>query len=359
MNVLQTFTIGMPDDWHLHLRDGAALEAVIAHTTRQFGRALIMPNLDPPVTTWGMAWEYFEQIRRAAKETEHGLNFRPFMTMYLTDETSRRDIVEAMRSEMVLAVKLYPANATTNSSHGVTDIKRRTPVFRMMEKVGMVLCVHGETLVSSSYGDATRNGRVGQLRREAVFLKETLGWLVENFPSLKIVLEHITTSEAVNFVKHSGPNVAATITAHHLLETLDAVFESHHYKCMPALKEETHRQALLDAATSGHPRFFGGTDSAPHAKSKKETACGCAGCFTAPLAVELYATAFEERNALDRLENFLSCFGADFYGVERNRGTLTLHRERRTIPNEFDFGGNDVVVPFWARKELRWKVAAG
>ena len=349
-------TIRKPDDWHLHLRDGSALVAVLPYTTKQFGRAIIMPNLTPPVTNWNKAWEYSKQIRAVAKMTDHGLNFQPLMTVYLTDQTSPEDIFEAKKSGVVVAAKLYPANATTNSAHGVTDIKQLAPVFQKMAEVGLVLCVHGETLVSKMFGDTTRNGRVGQLRREAVFLKETMEWLVESFPNLKIVLEHITTSEAVDFVKQAHANVAATITAHHLLETLDAVFESHHNKCMPILKEESHRQALLDAATSGNPKFFCGTDSAPHAKSKKETACGCAGCFTAPHAVELYAMAFEERDALFFLEGFLSDFGADFYGVGRNLGTVTLRREMWTIPNEVPFGESEMIVPFWAGKSLNWKV---
>lgn len=367
MSNTQTLTIRKPDDWHLHLRDGSALQAVLPYTVKQFGRALIMPNLTPPVTDWKKAWEYRDQIIDALHGHEvrllNGLlppvghtTFEPLMTIYLTDQTSPEDISKAKKSWDVVAAKLYPANATTNSAYGVTDIRRLTPVFQKMAEVGLVLCVHGETLVSKMFGDATRNGRVGQLRREAVFLKETMEWLVENFPSLKIVLEHITTAEAVDFVKRANANVAATITAHHLLETLDAVFESHHNKCMPILKEESHRQALLDAATSGNPKFFCGTDSAPHAKSKKETACGCAGCFTAPHAVELYATAFDERNALDRLEGFLSDFGADFYGVARNLDTITLCRETWTVPSEVQYGENEMIVPFWAGKSLNWKV---
>ena len=356
MSNTQALTIRQPDDWHLHLRDGSALEAVLSYTTKQFGRAIIMPNLTPPVTNWNKAWEYSEQIRAVAEMTDHGLNFQPLMTIYLTDQTSPEDIFEAKKSGLVVAAKLYPANATTNSAHGVTDIKQLASVFQKMAEVGLVLCVHGETLVSKMFGDTTRNGRVGQLRREAVFLKETMEWLVGSFPSLKIVLEHITTMEAVEFVKNAPANVAATVTAHHLLETLDAVFESHHNKCMPILKEEPHRQALLDAVTSGNPKFFCGTDSAPHAKSKKETACGCAGCFTAPHAIELYATAFEERNALDRLEGFLSDFGADFYGLGKNLGTITLRREEWTIPAEVQFGESETIVPFWAGKSLNWKV---
>lgn len=352
MSSIQTLTIRQPDDWHLHLRDGAALQAVLPYTTKQFGRAVIMPNLTPPVTNWNMAVEYRGRILDAL-----GMGtFQPLMTLYLTDQTSSRDISEAQRSRFVVAAKLYPANATTNSAHGVKDIKKLAPVFHKMMDLGMVLSVHGETLVSKVFGDATRNGRVGQLRCEAVFLEETMKWLVKNFPRLRIVLEHITTKEAVDFVKRAHPNVSATITAHHLLATLDDALASHHNMCKPVLKEESHRQALLDAATSGNPKFFCGTDSAPHAKSKKETACGCAGCFTAPHAIELYATAFEERDALDRLEGFLSDFGADFYGLDKNLGTITLRRETWTIPDEVQFGENDTIVPFWAGKTLDWKV---
>lgn len=357
MSNTQMITIRKPDDWHLHLRDGSALVAVLPYTTKQFGRAVIMPNLTPPVTDFMAADAYKGRILGALAVQGFPVGvFKPLMTIYLTDKTSPEDIRLAKKSGLVIAAKLYPANATTNSAHGVTDIKQLAHVFQKMAEVGLVLCVHGETLVSKMFGDTTRNGRVGQLRREAVFLKETMEWLVESFPNLKIVLEHITTSEAVDFVKQAHANVAATITAHHLLETLDAVFESHHNKCMPILKEEPHRQALLDAATSGNPKFFCGTDSAPHAKSKKETACGCAGCFTAPHAVELYAMAFEERDALDRLEGFLSDFGADFYGVGRNLGTITLRRETWTIPNEVQFGESEMIVPFWAGKPLNWKV---
>lgn len=357
MSNTQTLTICKPDDWHLHLREGEVMYAVLPYTVKQFGRAIVMPNLAPPVTDFVAANKYKKRIldALAIQGFPRGV-FQPLMTIYLTDKTSTEDICLAKESGHVIAAKLYPANATTNSAHGVTDIKQLAPVFQKMAEVDLVLCVHGETLVSKVFGDTTRNGRVGQLRREAVFLKETMSWLVKTFPNLKIVLEHITTSEAVDFVMQASTNVAATITAHHLLETLDAVFDSHHNKCMPILKEEPHRQALLDAATSGSPKFFGGTDSAPHAKSKKETACGCAGCFTAPHAVELYATAFEERNAIDRLEDFLSHFGAQFYGLEKNFDRITLRREIWTIPNEVPFGENETIVPFWAGKSLNWKV---
>lgn len=347
-------TITRPDDFHLHLRSGESLKAVLPFTIKQFGRALIMPNLSPPVTDLIGAWHYKEQIQDAFFKDEN-ITFQPLMTIYLTDTTSVMDIKEVKDSGFVIAAKLYPANATTNSANGVTDIKKLAPVFEKMAEVGLPLCIHGETLVSEKFGDVTRGGRVGQLRREAVFLKETLSWIVETFPTLKVILEHITTGEAVDFVINTREGVGATITAHHLLATLDDALESHHYKCMPVLKEEHHRQVLLAAATSGNPRFFAGTDSAPHAKSKKETACGCAGCFTARHAVELYATAFEEMGALDKLEGFMSHFGADFYGIERNQGTLTIKRDEWTIPTEVPFGEGEL-IPFWAGKSLSWKV---
>lgn len=356
MSNTQTLTIRQPDDWHLHLRDGPALEAVLPSTIKHFARAIIMPNLLPPITNWQMASEYAHRIIAVTNTIQPERSFQPLMTIYLTDQTSSDDILEAHDSGLVYAAKLYPVNATTNSACGVTDIKKLTPVFQKMAEVGLVLCVHGETLVSKMFGDVTRNGRVGQLRREAVFLKETLEWIVDSFPNLKVVLEHITTKEAVDFVRKGSPNVAATITAHHLLATLDDALETHHNKCMPVLKEEHHRQALLDAATSGNPKFFCGTDSAPHAKSKKETSCGCAGCFTAPHAIELYATAFGERDALGRLEGFLSEFGADFYGLERNQGTITIRRETWVVPAEIPFGEGEMLVPFWAGKSLHWRV---
>lgn len=352
--VLNQLTITRPDDFHLHLRNGASLKAVLPFTMKQFGRALIMPNLSPPVTNIIEVWAYHREIMDAFISEE--VIFQPLMTIYLTDSTTPKDIEEVKRSGFVLATKLYPVNATTNSAHGVTDIKKLAPVFEKMAEVGLILCIHGETLVSEEFGDVTRNGQVGQLRRESVFIKETLSWIVETFPTLKVVLEHITTGEAVDFVINAREGVSATITAHHLLATLDDALGSHHYKCMPVLKEENHRQVLLAAATSGNPRFFAGTDSAPHAKSKKETACGCAGCFTALHAIELYATAFEEMGAIDNLEGFLSHFGADFYGLERNQKTLTIKREEWIIPTEVPFGEGEVLVPFWGGKTLSWKV---
>lgn len=347
---VKILTIRRPDDWHLHVRDGEVMADVLPYTEAQFGRAIIMPNLVPPIINAKMALAYKERILQASQR----FGFVPLMTIYLTDQTTPEDIQEAVECGAVIAAKLYPANATTNSASGVTDVKKLAAVFQKMSDTGLVLCVHGETLVSRERGDATRGGRVGQLRREAVFLEETLAWIVETFPKLSVVLEHITTKEAVEFVQSARPGVAATITAHHLLSTLDDALETHHNKCMPVLKEEPHRQALLDAATSGNPRFFGGTDSAPHPRSRKETACGCAGCFTAFHALELYATAFEERGALERLESFLSTFGADFYKLPYNSGTVILRKKEWVVPRSLPLGEDEVVVPFWAGKTLRW-----
>lgn len=348
---MKSLTIKTPTDWHLHVRSGEPMFAVVPHTAAQFGAALIMPNLVPPVTTASMAAKYRESLLWNDK-TE----FNPYMTLYITDQMTPADIHEAQKYPYIVAAKYYPPHGTTNSANGLTDWNKAIPVLDAMAETGMVLCVHGETLKSQVFGDETRGGRVGVLRREEVFMQETAEWLVKNFPNLKIVFEHITTREAVEFVKRAPPKVAATITAHHLLATLDDVIDSHHNKCMPILKEEHHRQALLDAATSSNPKFFAGTDSAPHAKSKKETACGCAGCYTALHALELYATAFEEReNALDYIEDFVSIFGTQFYGVEAPSGTVTLHREEWTIPDEVHFGENEALVPFWAGRTLQWK----
>lgn len=348
---MTALTIKTPTDWHLHVRSGDSMLAVVPHTAAQCGAALIMPNLIPPVTTASMAARYREDILRHDQT-----GFNPYMTLYITDQMTPADIREARQYPFIVAAKYYPPHGTTNSANGLTDWNKAIPVLETMAETGMVLCVHGETLKSQVFGDETRGGRVGVLRREAVFMQETAEWLVKNFPNLKIVFEHITTREAVEFVKRAPPNVAATVTAHHLLATLDDVIDSHHNKCMPILKEEHHRQALLDAATSSNPKFFAGTDSAPHAKSKKETACGCAGCYTAPHALELYATAFEEREgALDCLEDFVSVFGSQFYGVEAPMGTMTLHREEWTIPAEVPFGESEVLVPFWAGRTLHWK----
>lgn len=351
-------TIRRPDDWHLHLRDGKYMPAVLRHTARQVARAIVMPNLKPPVVNAKLAHTYRGQILAALPSHGPESRFEPLMTIYLTDQTTPEDIDAAAHSMIVAAAKLYPANATTNSADGVTNIKALAPVFKKMAEVGLVLCVHGETLKSRRYGDKTRKNKVGQLKREAVFLKETLRWITDQFPDLKVVLEHITTKEAVEFVLAANDNVAATITAHHLMIVLDDALETHHNKCMPIAKEEEHRQALRKAATSGNKKFFMGTDSAPHAKSVKETACGCAGCYTALHAIELYFTVFEEEGALDKLEGFLSNFGADFYGLPRNEDTITVQRKRWKIPQKLPYGPKESLVPFMAGKWLRWKLAA-
>lgn len=351
-------TIRRPDDWHLHIREGIFMQAVLGHTARQVGRAIIMPNLKTPVVNAKLALTYHAQILAALPKDGPGSRFKPLMTIYLTDKTTPEDIAAAKDCGVVVAAKLYPANATTNSANGVTNIKALGLVFQKMADVGLVLCVHGETLKSRRYGDKTRKNKVGQLRREAVFLKETLSWIVSEFPDLKVVLEHITTKEAVEFVLAANDNVAATITAHHLTIVLDDAIASHHNNCMPIAKEEEHRQALRKAATSGNKKFFVGTDSAPHAKSVKETACGCAGCYTALHAIELYFTVFEEEGALDKLEGFLSNFGADFYGLERNKDTITVQRKRWKIPQKLPYGPGESLVPFMAGKWLHWKLAA-
>lgn len=348
-----TLTIKAPTDWHLHVRSGESMFAVVPHTAKKWGAALIMPNLVPPVTTASMAARYREDI---LQRDETG--FEPYMTLYITDVMKPEDIYEAQQYPYIVAAKYYPPNGTTNSASGLTNWNKAIPVLTAMEETGMVLCVHGETLKSQIFGDVTRDHRVGVLRREEVFMQETAEWLVKNFPKLKIVFEHITTCEAVEFVKRAPSNVAATITAHHLLATLDDVIDSHHNKCMPILKEEHHRQALLDAATSSNPKFFAGTDSAPHPKSRKGTACGCAGCYTAPHSLELYAMAFREREgALDCLEDFVSIFGSKFYGVPIPEGTVTLRREEWTVPAEMPFGNGEVLVPFWAGHTLTWKAS--
>ncbi|MGB4942480.1 MAG: dihydroorotase [Candidatus Moraniibacteriota bacterium] len=341
-----TLTITRPDDWHLHLRDGLALAAVLPDTARRFGRAIIMPNLRPPVTTVEQALAYG---RRIISALPNGSTFNPLMTLYLTDRTPASIIRPALAAGIV-ACKLYPAGATTNSENGVTDIQNIYPVLRAMEREDMVLCVHGEVT------DPT----VDIFDRENVFIDRVLAPLLKRFPGLRIVFEHITTSEAAQFVTDAGPNIAATITAHHLLLNRNAIFAGgvrpHHY-CLPVLKREEHRRALLRAATSGNPKFFLGTDSAPHAVGTKEAACGCAGCYTAHAAIELYAEAFEQANALDKLEGFASIYGARFYGLPRNIDTVTLRREPWQVPDSLPFG-DSVVVPFRAGEIIPWQLAA-
>jgi dihydroorotase len=305
---MNTLTITRPDDWHLHLRDGAALKAVLPDTAKQFARAIVMPNLRPPVTTTELAIAYRERILQALPA---GMAFEPLMTLYLTDNTSAEEIKRAKASSIVHGVKLYPAGATTNSDSGVTSLDKCAAALEAMQDVGMPLLTHGEVT----------DANVDVFDREKVFIERHMQPLLKRYPNLKVVFEHITTQDAAEFVAQAGNNVAATITAHHLLMNRNAMFTGgirpHHY-CLPVLKRETHRQALVKAATSGSPKFFLGTDSAPHARSAKETTCGCAGMYTAHSAIELYAEAFEEANALDKLEGFASFYGADFYGLPRN-----------------------------------------
>ena len=343
---MQKITLLRPDDWHLHLRDDAALKAVVGDTAWRFGRAIVMPNLKPPVTTVELATAYRERILAALPRESA---FEPLMTLYLTDNTPPAEIDAAKASGFVHAVKLYPAGATTNSDAGVTDLKKCAATLARMEALGLPLLVHGEVTEAS----------VDVFDREAVFIERVLAPLLKDFPRLKLVLEHITTSEGINFVLTHGSNVAGTLTAHHLLLNRNAIFAGgvrpHHY-CLPILKRETHRQALLKAATSGSPKFFLGTDSAPHAKSTKEAACGCAGCYTAHAGIELYAEAFDEANALDQLEGFASLHGPDFYGLPRNRDGITLLREDWTVPAQLDYLGADPLVPLRAGETIRWKL---
>ena len=343
---MDRITLTRPDDLHLHLRDGAALAAVLPDTARRFARAIVMPNLKPPVRTTEEALAYRARILAALPA---GLEFEPLMTLYLTDDTPAEEIVRARASDRVFGVKLYPAGATTHSDAGVTRISRCFHALEKMQDVGLPLLIHGEST----------DPAVDVFDREKAFIEEVLGPLVERFPDLKIVLEHITTRDAVHYVEVTGPNIAATITAHHLLMNRNAMFlggiRPHHY-CLPVLKREEHREVLLEAATSGNPKFFLGTDSAPHARHTKETACGCAGMYTAHAALELYATAFEEAHALDRLEDFAGRFGAQFYGLPRNRGTVTLVRESWTVPETLAFGEGEL-VPLRAGEAIPWRLA--
>ena len=338
---LQRLTIRRPDDWHVHLRDGDMLRLVASFTARQFGRAIVMPNLIPPVTTIGGAADYRERIWEAA-----GRDFQPLMTCYLTDETVP-DVVESGFNDNVwIAAKLYPAGATTNSASGVTDIRNIYPVLERMQWVGMVLCIHGEVT----------DPDVDVFDREAVFIERVLIPLIRDFPELKIVLEHITTAEAADFVRDTIPNVAATITPQHLHLNRNALFAGGlrpHAYCLPVVKREKHRLAVRKAAVSGSPKFFLGTDSAPHARNAKESGCGCAGIFNAPYALESYATVFEDEGALDKLEGFASEHGANFYGLPLNGGTVTLERVECEVPDRLGAGDVDL-VPFHAGQTLRW-----
>jgi len=378
----QELTIARPDDWHLHLRDGAAMAAVLPDTARRFARAIVMPNLKPPVTTVEQARAYRERILEALpagmtapppgrpktgqvnnmepRGGEHpsppregrsgGAGyFEPLMTLYLTDVLPPAEIDAAKASGFVHAVKLYPAGATTNSDAGVTDLKKCAATLARMEALGLPLLVHGEVT----------DPAVDVFDREAVFIDRVLLPLLKDFPGLKLVLEHITTRDGVDFVKAQGANVAGTLTAHHLLLNRNAMFAGgmrpHHY-CLPVLKRETHRQALVAAAVLGSPRFFLGTDSAPHGKSTKEAACGCAGCYTAHAGIELYAEVFEAAGALDRLEGFASHFGPDYYGLPRNAETITLVKDAWAVPAAQAFLDNDPLVPLRAGETVAWRL---
>jgi dihydroorotase len=340
-------TITRPDDWHLHVRDGAALATVVPHTAAQFGRAIIMPNLKPPVTTAEQALAYKARIQAAVPQ---GMAFEPLMTLYLTDNLAPAEIARA-KAAGVVACKLYPAGATTNSDAGVTDLRKIYPTLEAMQKAGMLLLVHGEVTSSD----------IDLFDREAVFIEQQLIPLRRDFPGLKIVMEHITTKEAAQYVAEGDANLGATITAHHLLYNRNAIFTGGirpHYYCLPVLKRETHRVALVQAATSGNAKFFLGTDSAPHPAHLKEHATGCAGCYTAHAAIEMYAEAFDNAGALDKLEAFASFNGADFYGLPRNSGTLTLRRESWTPAPSFAFGEAEL-KPLRAGEALPWRLVTG
>jgi len=343
MNMTDSITIIRPDDWHLHLRDGEAMKSVLPHTARRFARAIVMPNLKPPVTTVEAARVYRDRILAALPP---GMRFEPLMTLYLTDNTPPAEIALAKQSGFVHAVKYYPAGATTNSDSGVTDMHKAYPAIAAMEEHGVPLLLHGEVT----------DAEVDVFDREAAFIDRHLARLMKDFPDLKIVLEHITTRQAAEFVMTAPANVGATITAHHLLYNRNAMFKGGvrpHYYCLPVLKREMHREALVEVATSGNPKFFLGTDSAPHARHAKEAACGCAGIYTAHAAIELYAEVFEHADALDKLEAFASFFGADFYGLPRNSQKITLRKKRWGIPESLDLGV-EKLVPLRAGESAEW-----
>lgn len=343
---MPSITLTRPDDWHLHLRDGAALKAVLPHTVRQFARAIVMPNLKPPVRSVADAAAYRDRITAAIPA---GAQFEPLMTLYLTDNTSPEDIFAAKEAQFVKAVKYYPAGATTNSDAGVTDIRKCDRVFEAMQQVGMPLLLHGEVTDQA----------IDVFDREKVFIEQYLIPLKQRFPRLRIVLEHITTADAVQFVMAADSTVAATITPQHLLFNRNSLFRGGirpHYYCLPILKREEHRQALLQVATSGNPKFFLGTDSAPHGRDRKENACGCAGCFSALHALELYAEAFESADALDKLEGFASFYGPDFYQLPRNTEQITLTKTTWRIPDELLFVESGL-VPLRAGQDITWQMA--
>jgi len=343
---MQTLTIARPDDWHLHLRDGVEMASVLAHTTRAFARAIVMPNLRLPVTETARAAAYRARILEVLPR---GSRFEPLMTLYLTDNTSAEEIARAKRSGFVHAVKYYPAGATTNSDSGVTRIERVRPALEAMQEHDLPLLVHGEVTGAG----------VDLFDRERVFLDTVLADIVARYPRLRVVVEHASTREAVDFVVENGPQVAATLTVHHLLYNRSALFAGGfrpHYYCLPVLKREEHRKALVRAATSGNPKFFLGTDSAPHSRADKESHCGHAGIYSAPAAIELYAEAFEQAGALDKLEAFASFHGPDFYGLARNAGSITLRKEAWTVPGDYPFGTGSV-VPLRAGETVGWRLA--
>ena len=340
-----TLTLSRPDDWHLHLRDGAAMASVLAHAARQFARAIVMPNLRPPVLTTAQAGAYRERIVAALPK---GATFTPLMTLYLSDSTGRDEIARAKASGFVHAVKYYPAGATTNSDYGVTSLERVSGTLEAMQEHDLPLLVHGEVT----------DPAVDVFDREGVFVETVLDRIVRRFPGLRVVLEHVTTREGAQYVAESGRNVAATITAHHLLYSRNALFSGGirpHLYCLPELKREEHRRALLACATGGSPKFFLGTDSAPHARRDKESACGHAGVYSAHAALELYAEAFDAAGALEKLEGFASFYGADFYGLPRNKGTVTLRRESWTVPETVPYG-DAALKPLRGGETVGWKV---
>lgn len=345
---MQEITLIRPDDWHIHLRDDDGLKRTVADAASQFARCIVMPNLVPPVTNTEQASQYRDRILAAKPDNT---DFSPLMTLYLTDKTNADDIHDAKASGFVHAVKLYPAGATTNSDAGVTDIFAKADVFAAMEKVGMPLLIHGEVTDSD----------IDIFDREHEFIERTLKPITQQFPNLKVVFEHITTQQAVEFVETASENIAATITAHHLLYNRNDMLVGGirpHYFCLPILKRNIHQTALRKAATSGSKKFFLGTDSAPHTTDKKENSCGCAGCYTAYAAIEMYAEVFEEEKALDKLEGFSSLFGPEFYNLPANTETITLVKQTWTAPKSFNFGDSSV-TPLRANEEIQWQIKAG
>lgn len=338
-------TITQPDDWHLHLRDQSALPTTVPHSAKAFGRAVIMPNLDPPITTVRAALSYRKRIIAAIPSNS---NFQPLMTLYLTENMELEEISEIKNSEHVIGVKYYPAGVTTNSNRGIESMSKVYPLIEKIAELGIPLLVHGEVT----------DKNVDIFDREQVFIDAILGPLANRYPELKIILEHITTKQAVEFVETQSENIAATITIHHLLYNRNDIFLGGirpHFYCLPILKRDTHQKSLIKAALSGNPKFFLGTDSAPHGQSQKESNCGCAGIYSAPTAFELYSEFFEHNNCLEKLEGFASFYGADFYGLPRNQRTITLEKNKWRVPLEFNFE-DELIIPMHAGQELRWRI---